>query len=279
MSFSKNPIICGVFFLCAGMAYGQTPAILPGGVLNGASNDKTQTFVAPGSLISIYGNNLAFASDSATSIPLPTSLSSASVTINNITCPLTAVIHGGSYDQINAQVPWELIPVAAPGTANVSVVVLLNGVASAPYTEQVVPAAPGIFTFGSGVGQALVFNNADYTTAAPTNSGLPYNPHPAKIGDPYGVFLYATGLGDVNQEPADGGIPPAGVLVNTLATPTVLVGGVPAQVLFSGLTPYVGVYQINITLAPGTPAGNTVSLQISMNGITTRGDVTMAVTQ
>ena len=46
------------------------------------------------------------------------------------------------------------------------------------------------------------------------------------------------------------------------------------------MTPqFVGVYQINIIVANGTPTGNAVPLQIVMSGITSRNDVTIAVTQ
>jgi uncharacterized protein (TIGR03437 family) len=65
-----------------------------------------------------------------------------------------------------------------------------------------------------------------------------------------------------------------------VTTPTVLIGNVPAQVLFSGLTPqYPGVYQLNVIVATGTPPGNAVPLQIRMNGVTSRNDVTIAVSQ
>jgi uncharacterized protein (TIGR03437 family) len=60
----------------------------------------------------------------------------------------------------------------------------------------------------------------------------------------------------------------------------VTVGGVQASVVFAGMTPqFVGVYQVNIVIAAGTPTGNSVPLQISMNGVTSRADVTIAVTQ
>jgi uncharacterized protein (TIGR03437 family) len=58
-----------------------------------------------------------------------------------------------------------------------------------------------------------------------------------------------------------------------------MVGGVEAQLVFSGMQPqFPGVYQINIILAPGTPTGNAVPLQFVMNGITTTDQVTIAVT-
>jgi len=268
----------------AAEAFSQTtPSIATGGVLNGASFDKTGQPVAPGSLISIFGTNLSAATLSADSIPLSTSLSGVTVTFNGIAAPLKDVVHQpATFDQINAQVPWELesiVPQAVGATANAKVVVTLNGVASAPATAAIGAAAPGIFTFPGGLGQAVAYGNLDGAIAAPTSAGLPFPSHPAKIGDPATLVILATGLGPVSNTPATGGIPAPGVLSSTLTMPTVLVGNVPAQVVFSGLSQYVGVYQINIVIAPGTPTGDAVSLQIQMNGVTSRSDVTIAVTQ
>ena len=108
----------------------------------------------------------------------------------------------------------------------------------------------------------------------------PFTAHPAKIGDPTSLVILATGLGAVDPPVDSGGIPPSGTLSKTVATPTVRVGGVQAQVVFSGLAPgFVGVNQINIVIAPGTPVGNAVPLQIEMGGITTSDKVTIAVSQ
>jgi uncharacterized protein (TIGR03437 family) len=101
--------------------------------------------------------------------------------------------------------------------------------------------------------------------------------HPVKVGE--ALIIYSTGLGQVDNPPSDGGIPPAGTLVNTLTKPTVLVGGVSAQVLFSGLQPqFVGVNQVNIVI-PNVPPGDAVPLQFQMGGITSPDTVTIAVTQ
>ena len=75
----------------------------------------------------------------------------------------------------------------------------------------------------------------------------------------------------------NGDIPKSGVLSRATVTPTVLVGGVAANVFFAGMSPYVGVFQLNIIIQPGTPTGDKVSLQIQMNGITTTNQVTIAV--
>ncbi len=181
-----------------------------------------------------------------------------------------------------------LLPPGTSGTMQVPVVVTRNGVASAPINVKVGPAAPGIFTFQFGIGQAVAYGNVDGAIAAPgTATGLPATAHPAKIGDPQTLVILATGLGPVDSTVADGDVPQVAI-ANTLTTPTVLVGNVPARVVFSGLVGrdaggkvlgFVGVYQLNIVIQPGTPTGDAIPLQISMNGITSRSDVTIAVSQ
>jgi len=89
--------------------------------------------------------------------------------------------------------------------------------------------------------------------------------------------IYATGLGPVDNTPADGGIP--STLARTLTMPIVLVGGMQADVAFSGLQPqFVGVNQVNIVI-PNVPPGNAVPLQIQMGGVTSPNNVTIAVSQ
>src|SRR5215472_195431 len=91
------------------VAIGQTPSVAAGGVLNGASFDKTMP-VTPGSLISIFGTNLAATTAAADTIPLSTQLGNVSVTVNGVAAPLNIVVHGDSFDQINAQLPWSVQP-------------------------------------------------------------------------------------------------------------------------------------------------------------------------
>ena len=68
-------------------------------------------------------------------------------------------------------------------------------------------------------------------------------------------------------------------LRNTVMTPTVTVGGVPVQTVYSSvLSPqFVSEYQVGVGLAPNTPTGNAVPVQITINGITTSDQVTIAV--
>jgi uncharacterized protein (TIGR03437 family) len=269
-----------LLFAAAAIAAAQTPVIAPGGVLNGASFDKTGQPIPPGALVSIFGTDLAAASASADSVPLSTSLSNVTVTFNGVSAPLKDVVRSAANgDQINAQVPWEVLP-AGTSSGTAQVIVTRNGVPSAPLPVTLGPAAPGIFTFPGGVGQAVAYGNSDGVIAAPTTSGLPFSSRPAKIGDPQTLVILCTGLGPVNPPVKTGDKVTDGQLHQTTTTPQVTVGGVQAQVVFAGMTPqFVGVYQINIVIAAGTPTGNAVPLQVSMNGVTSRADVTIAVTQ
>ena len=96
-------------------------------------------------------------------------------------------------DQINAQVPWEMLPLIPPTTnLTAQMVVTVNKVVSPPQTVTLAPAAPGIFAIqlsggavvGSGFGQAIAYGNSDGQIAAPVGAITGLATHPAKIGRP-----------------------------------------------------------------------------------------------
>ena len=98
-----------------------------------------------------------------------------------------------------------------------------------------------------------------------------------EIGDPGGLVILCTGLGAVDSTPANGAAS-LDKLRTATTTPTVLIGGKAATVFFAGLSPqFVGVNQINVSIPAGTPTGDKISLQISLGGVTTSADITMAV--
>ena len=248
-------------------ALGQTPAVSAGGVLNGASFDRVMP-VSPGSLISIFGSNLAATTATADSIPLSTVLGGVNVKINGVDAPLTGVFHTANGDQINAQLPVNVQTGAA------QVIVTRDGVASAPQSFQVGQVSPGIFSVQFGVGQAIAIN-LDGSLAAPAGSIPGLATHPAKAGDT--IIILATGLGPVTPD-INSGANSVDTLRTTVITPTVLVGGISASVAFSGLSPqFVGVNQVNVVVPAGAPKGDKVSLQISMGGLTSTDQVTIAV--
>jgi uncharacterized protein (TIGR03437 family) len=285
MGTRKFLIGSAVILLGAAAAAAQTPAIDAGRIYNAASFQPGQA-VAPGSLVALFGTNIASDNTTASSVPLPATLGNVSVTFNNVPAPISGVFHDAANgDQITAQVPWNVLAVLPPGTTNVQMIVSRGGSASAPVNVPLTPAAPGIFAVklsggqvvGVGSGQAIAYGNTDGMIAAPAGAITGLTTKPAKIADPLTLQILATGLGPVDNPPANGDVPKNGVIARTTTTPTVLVGGVQAQVVFSGLSPYVGVYQLNIVIAAGTPVGDAVPLQIEMNGIRSSAGVTIAV--
>jgi uncharacterized protein (TIGR03437 family) len=247
-------------------AYAQTPAVSAGGVSNAANGISP---VAPGSLVSIYGSELAAGLAQADTIPLATTMSNISVTFNGVPAPLLFVSGG----QINAQLPWNVLSSGTVGTA--SVVVTRNNQASAPQSLQVGPFSPGIFA----IGNIAVAINSDGSIAAPAGSIPGIATKPAKIGDPGGLVILCTGLGAVDP-PAVNGADSLDALRTATTTPTVLIGGKAATVVFAGMSPqFVGVNQINVAVPSGTPTGDAVSLQLSLGGMTTTATVTIAVSQ
>jgi uncharacterized protein (TIGR03437 family) len=252
------------------------PVITSGGVVNAASNARTGEpghAVAPGSLISIYGRFLAAVTEIARSIPLPFQLSDATVKIveTNTPIPLQFV----SPDQINAQLPWDAMAFVPPGTTEATVTIIVERpfLPSDRVQVRVAPVSPGVFALGN---LAVAVNAGDGTLAQPPGSVAGLNTHGARRGS--AIVLYANGLGEVDKPVMSGNLA-SEAIVNSKVTPTVLIGGVEAPVLFSGLAPqFVGVNQVNILIPDNAPTGDAIPIQIRMNGITTSERTTLAIT-
>lgn len=264
------------FFLTASVSAisGQTPVIAPNGIVNGATFGSGP--VAPGSIASIFGSNLAGALSSASTIPLSTALADVTVTINGKPAPLYFVSPDQSGTtgtaQINIQIPYDVLPTGTTsGSVNVTVNRTSNG-SSQPASVQIAPVSPGILQSN---GQAIAINNADGTIAAAPGALPGLNTHAVTAGDV--LILYATGLGAVNPTVANGANS-VDQLRRTNVTPSVTIGGVQAQVLFSGLTPqFTGVNQVNIVVPAGVTPGDKVPIQILANSILTSNQVTIAI--
>jgi uncharacterized protein (TIGR03437 family) len=275
MDFTINKGIgtLSIVFGAAISLIAQAPAVFQGGVVNGASFalDQPDKRVAPGSLISIFGSNLASSVALADSIPISTSLADVeSVTFGGVAAPILSVGPG----QINVQLPWEEMPPSS-GTSNVAVVVTRKTAgASAPIQTPIGLYSPGIFTApASGAGQALALIFPDNAIAGPLNSISGRLTRPAKPGDI--VIIYASGLGPVTTTPADGESAPNSP--RTTVLPVVTVGGMTAEVQFSGLnSQFIGLYQINIVIPASAPTG-IVPLQIEIGGVTSTKQATIAI--
>ena len=251
-----------------GSTYAQTPVVAAGGVLNAATYAKGQP-VSLGSFVAIFGSGFGSGGVAGT-VPWPTKLGQTSVLMNGVAAPLYFVTDG----QINAQVPFESLP-AGQTSGSIIIIVQNNGQSSAVQSFQVAPIAPGIFSL-AGTGQGLANAiNPDGALAAPAGALPPYASHPASPGGT--IIVLATGLG-ATDSPIPSGQPSSDALRQTTTVPTVLVGGIPAQVAFSGLSPqFPAVNQLNIVIPVGVQSGSAVPIQLSVGGIVTTSQLTIAI--
>ncbi len=208
------------------------------GIVNAASG--YQAF-SPGTIISIYGSLLAGSTQSATTVPLPTSLGGVSVNIAGILAPIYFVSPG----QLNVQIPYS-IPVD-PGVETVSVT--YNGQTVSAETP-LDNASPGLFV--------------NYAT------GTPVGVSSAARGQT--IAIYITGAGPVSPTVVSGSTPSG----TTTPTPTnavaVTVGGVSASTnyAFIGVPVWaIGLVQINFTIPATAPLG-LQSVLVNIDGTTTQ---------
>jgi uncharacterized protein (TIGR03437 family) len=226
------------------------PVLSPGGTVNAASYAAAVSAngaISPGSIVAIFGSNLATAAVGASGIPLPTSLGSTTVTMNGTAVPLFYVSNG----QVNAQVPYGM------ASGSVSLQVQSGSQSSTVQTASVVSASPGVFSVNSNGNGTGVFLHANYQTIN-ANS-------PAQPGET--ILIYCTGLGATNPAVTTGNAAPTIPVANTVIAPTVTIGGISSFVSFSGLAPgFVGLYQINAQVPPGIGAG-TPQVIVQINGV------------
>jgi len=232
------------------------------GIVNAASY---MPGVAAGSIATVFGSNLASGQASANAIPLPTTLAGSTFQVGNFSASLFFV----SPSQVNLQVPWEM---ASHPQAMVNATVG----AAAISTQQMITIeafAPGIFTLNEpGSSQGVVLIAGTQWLAAPAKTG---GRKPVAAGK--FVSIYCTGLGAVSNQPATGFAAKSDPLSFTTTTPTVTIGGIVANVSFSGLAPgNVGLYQVNVQVPVGTPAGDAVPVILKIGGVTSN-TVTIAV--
>ena len=195
--------------------------------------------IAPGTLISLFGNGLGpaqgFATQATAQNPYPTQAAGVEVTFDGKSAPLLWV----QDEQINAIAPWSLTP-----GQTTQVCVSYQGIKTNCLTWPVDNASPGVFTL-DGVHAAAL--NQDGTLNAVDN--------PAPVGSI--VSLFGTGLGPIVPTQTDGslvGFPlPANLLQPSVQA---IQPGVPPlgttltdlEVTFAGPAPFLvtGVTQINI---------------------------------
>jgi uncharacterized protein (TIGR03437 family) len=235
----------------------SVPLVSPGGVVS--AGDFTSS-PALGLLVSIFGSGLADGVLGDSGVPLPPQLGSTSVVLSGRILPLLYV----SPNQVNVAIPYDVQVDSAQ-----QLVVLRGNALSVPVPLAVFDSEPAILSVpGNGSGQGLIFN-AITGVLADMNA-------PATAGDV--LVIYTLGLGAVNPTIDIENGAPLSPLSMTVANITVTIGGVPASVVFSGLTPqYVGLYQVNLVVPSGIAPGSQVPVTLSVAGKSLQGNVYMAI--
>jgi len=218
-------------------------------VVNAADGTKP---VAPGGLITVFGQQMSPVNIATKEVPLPTALGESCLTVNGIAVPMLFV----SGQQINGQLPFNV-------DGNAVMTLRTPGGISDNFNFSVFPTAPSIFRSGVAgpqTGLATVLRADNNQLVTPTN---PLHGHDS-------VVIYATGLGRTTP-PVETGVPaPAEALSSAVIAPAVTLGGTALEVTYAGLVPgEVGVYQINAKLPGTVPLGMEVPLAVNQGGFGT----------
>ncbi len=214
--------------------------------------------VAPSSLASLYGTNVAPGNAHASEQPLPTTLGGVTVTVSDSAgiarqCPLVATTAG----QINFVVP--------DGTAAGSAIFTVAGNgANQTFNGSVQPVAPTLFTMnGTGVGVAAA-------TAVSVSSANPQAQTP--------VPVFQCGAGGCS--PVNIAIPDGATIVvslygtgirnrSSLANVSVTINRVNLPVAYAGPAPgFTGLDQVNVQLSPALRGIGEANVVLTVDGQT-----------
>ncbi len=226
--------------------FATVPFIPPAGIqsVTGPTPDGS---VAPGSIISIYGENLAPALKVGPTNPLSQSLADVTVTIDDFLLPLVFV----SPDQISAQVPWEI------GEGTHALVVHNNGLPDVPGQVTITRNAPGVFTQANDQQLPLAL-------ALHSDGTLVTFDKPATIGEQ--VTIYGTGFGPYDR-PAVDGFPAASADKFNLLDPIyVNLDSATLKPDWAGAAPgLVGVSLLKLTVTNDMAAASNVNFTVQVN--------------
>ena len=229
----------------------NVPVVFDGGVVNAAGfTPAPDNFVAPGSIIAIFGDDLSLRTRAVSPSDLeggllPRQLGGVWVIFAGQQIPLYYV----SPTQINAQIPFEL----APGEGPWPLVVSREGLAANVAEVRLVRAAPGLFPVALHADFRVV-GRGEIEGSAPLPRGAV-------------AVLFGAGFGPLSPPSRTGDLPtrPAPIVLPL----DVLLGGErlhPSSVLYAGQAPgFAGLYQVNVRL-PGRDFAEDPEVQVEIDG-------------
>ena len=226
----------------------QRPTVNPNGVVSTANY---LTNVAPGSLVSIFGSNMA-SEASAPDGNLPTVLGGSCVTLNNKPMPLVLT----SDKQVNVQIPVDI----GVGSFPLYVRSIDRLAASLPSVVKVSKVAPAVFTDGNGHSAIYHADGSIVTKDKPA------------VRDEK-LTLFATGLGVTKGGKVTSGAPAPSSPLATTDSVQVYFGNPSISqsqliVNWSGLVPgMIGVNQINLTVPGNHLRGDSLPVTLKIDGV------------
>ncbi len=237
-----------------------TGCVAPGPVssVSGASYDPSRT-LAPDSIISAFGIDLATSVRGADSVPLPQTLAGTRVTIvDSQGVEHTAPLFYVAPEQVNYLLP------AAVALGPATVMIIQHDIPVGVGDITVVPIAPGLFSAnadGQGVAAAAALrvkadNTQSYEPVArfdPAQNRFVAVPLDLGAeGEQLFLELYGTGLRRRSS----------------FAAVNATLGGVSSEVLFAGASPqYVGLDQINLRIPRALHGRGEVDVRVTVDGI------------
>jgi uncharacterized protein (TIGR03437 family) len=208
---------------------------------------QTPEALAPNTIATIYGTNLAIDTETVSSSnllggTLPESLGGVNVIVGGYYATLFFI----SPNQVNFLVPYNLTAGTVP------VVLTSQGIAGPPVSIQLNSTAPGMFVY-NGFAIATHLDGMLVAPAAPAN--------PGEI-----IVIYVAGLGRVTPDTTPGKIVTAAASISAESQMQVLLAGTPcpaANVLYAGLAPgFAGLYQVNLVVPPLTPPNPEIRISV-----------------
>jgi uncharacterized protein (TIGR03437 family) len=221
------------------------PYIAPAGISN-AVGQTPSTSVAPGSIISIFGQSLASVVQLGPANPLAQTIAGTTVTINSSILPLLFV----SPQQINAQLPSSL----APGNYTLEVQNL--GQTEISGTLTVARDAPGLFS--STIGSTA------YAMAFHADGSMVSTGSPAAGGET--ISMLGTGFGPYQTPVLDGFFPsnpPPAVADSVVLS----VGGTTTAQTSTAAPGFTGVVSTQFQVPSGLTSGSSVPVLVTINGV------------
>ena len=222
------------------------PYIAPAGVAN-AAGTGTQTGVAPGSIVAVFGASLTGSPITGPANPLAQTLGGVTVRVGQRFMPLLFV----SPTQINLQLPDDI------GLGQQTLTVSAQGQSDVQGSFTVVRDAPGLFP--------QTIKDQTFAVCFHQDGSPVTTDSPAVQGET--LTLYGTGFGPATASRPEGFGAPASPALSLTDPIAVSVGDTPATVtnayVLSGV---VGVDVIQFQLGQGTPAGTNANLKVTVNG-------------